>query len=123
MEAIREHVAASGATAHLKITVDVPQTTPEIPAAIEVAAFRIVQEALNNVIRHAQAQHCLIKIEFDGALQIAVQDDGVGLPAATRSGVGLHSMRERATEVGGNCTITAGEQGGVIILLSLPVEK
>lgn len=121
VEAIREHVAKIGTTAALQIQVDAPATLPEIPAAIEVAAFRIVQEALNNVIRHAQARHCTIAITTNGALQLSIQDDGTGLSAQTRSGVGLQSMRERATEVGGICTIENGALGGVIVRLSLPL--
>ncbi len=121
VEAIREHVANVGATTVLPITVDAPETLPEIPAAIEVAAFRIVQEALNNVIRHAQARHCTIVFTMNNALQIIIQDDGVGLPATIRSGVGLQSMQERATEVGGVCTIATASEGGVVVRLDLPL--
>jgi signal transduction histidine kinase len=122
VEAIREHVDVAGAGAVLQIRVDAPAELPEIPAAIEVAAFRIVQEALNNVIRHAHARHCAISITANGTLQIQVQDDGLGLPSAARSGVGLQSMRERATEVGGVCTIENGMEGGVVVRLALPVD-
>lgn len=118
--AIREHVDVVSATAGVQFTVDAPPTLPEIPAAIEVAAFRVVQEALNNAIRHARASLCTITISADGVLQICIEDDGVGLPANVRSGVGLHSMRERAVEVGGACTIANGEQSGVVVRLSLP---
>lgn len=119
--AIREHVETVGAGTQLAITVDAPTAMPEIPAAIEVAAFRIVQEALNNVLRHAQAHHCEIIIEFDGALRISIRDDGIGLPTANKSGVGLYSMRERAAEVGGSCEISNGAAGGVTVHLVLPL--
>ena len=121
IEAIREHVEVVGANAGLLITVDAPDALPEIPAAIEVAAFRVVQEALNNVIRHAQARHCTISITANDFLQICIEDDGVGVPPQTRSGVGLQSMRERAIEVGGVCKIENGAQGGVVVRLSLPL--
>lgn len=120
VEAIREHVDVIGANAGLLITVNAPDTLPEIPAAIEVAAFRIVQESLNNVIRHAQARRCDITVTTNGALRICIEDDGVGLPAETRSGVGLQSMRERASEVGGVCVVENGAQRGVRVLVSLP---
>ncbi|MBI1299962.1 sensor histidine kinase, partial [bacterium] len=81
----------------------------------------VVQEALNNVIRHAQARCCTISISIDDALHIRIQDDGVGLPETMRSGVGLQSMRERAVEVGGVCTIENGEESGVVVRLSLPL--
>lgn len=121
VEAIREHVETVSSTASLQIRVNTPASLPEIPAAIEVAAFRVVQEALNNVIRHAEARHCTITINFEEGLQICVQDDGLGLPADARSGVGLQSMRERAAEVGGVCRIETGAGGGVIVRLSLPL--
>jgi signal transduction histidine kinase len=122
VEAIREHVQVVGTNAGVQIVVDAPAVLPEIPAAVEVAAFRIVQEALNNVIRHAGARHCAISIASDGGLHIRIEDDGVGLPAQTRSGVGLQSMRERAAEVGGVCTIENGEERGVVVGLSLPIQ-
>lgn len=123
VEAIREHVDVVGSGAGLQIVVDAPDALPEISAAIEVAAFRIVQEALNNVIRHAQARCCTITLAVNGALEIRIEDDGVGLPPDLRSGVGLQSMRERATEVGGECVIESGAQRGVRVSLSLPLEK
>lgn len=121
VQAIREHVDTVGALDGLQIRVMAPESLPEVPAAVEVAAFRIVQEALNNVVRHAEAQVCTISIGMNGALRILVEDDGVGLPAENRSGVGLLSMRERAAEVGGTCTFLTGERGGVCVRLSLPL--
>jgi two-component system, NarL family, sensor kinase len=121
VEAIREHVEVIGANAGVQIGVDAPVVLPEIPAAVEVAAFRVVQEALNNVIRHAQARHCAIAIAADSGLRILIQDDGVGFPQGNRSGVGLQSMRERAAEVGGVCIIENGAERGVAVRLSLPL--
>jgi two-component system, NarL family, sensor kinase len=121
VEAIREHVDVVGANAGVQISVDAPASLPDIPAAIEVAAFRILQEALNNVIRHAEARCCTITITTNSGLQVRIEDDGVGLAATVRSGVGLQSMRERATEVGGECVIANGARRGVIVCVSLPV--
>jgi signal transduction histidine kinase len=123
VEAIREHVDVVGATAGVQFTVDAPPTLPEIPAAIEAAAFRVVQEALNNVIRHAQARCCTITLVSDASLHILIEDDGVGLPAARQNGVGLHSMRERAKEVGGECVIENGVLRGVTVRAALPLDK
>lgn len=121
VEAIREHVDTVRAAAPVTITIDAPSRLPEIPAAIEVAAFRIVQEALNNVIRHADAHHCTITLAVDDALAITIQDDGQGIAPESRSGVGLLSMHERAAEVGGTCEIDALPAGGVRVRLVLPL--
>ena len=121
VEAIREHVDVVGSGAGLQIAVDAPDALPEISAAIEVAAFRIVQEALNNVIRHAQARCCTITLTVNGALEIRIEDDGVGLSETMRSGIGLQSMRERALEVGGEWFIENGAPHGVRVRVLLPV--
>ena len=96
----------------LSVAFDAPDDLPPLPAAVEVAAYRIVQEALTNVVHHAHAHRCRIGLGIvpDGertTLEVTVVDDGVGLPAARRAGVGLASMRERAAELGGTCVIEA----------------
>ena len=78
---------------------------PALPAAAEVAAFRIAQEAVTNVVRHSGARRATVTLAVGDALRLEVRDDGAGLPADLRAGVGLASMRERATEPGGTCTI------------------
>ncbi|MCB8945283.1 MAG: sensor histidine kinase [Ardenticatenaceae bacterium] len=96
-----------------------------LPAAVEVAAYRIAQEAINNVVKHAQAKCCTIAITANGALQLVIEDDGVGVPETAVSGVGLISMKERAAELGGNCTIQRLSTGGtrVTAVLPLPSEE
>jgi signal transduction histidine kinase len=97
-----------------------------LPAAVEVGAYRIVLEALTNVIRHAHAKHCAIRfsVSLNGSsnvLCIEVQDDGVGIPEAHRAGVGLRSMLERAEEIGGSCLIEHRAEGGTCIQARLPI--
>lgn len=76
------------------------------PREIELACFRIAQEALTNVLRHAVATHVRLELDCDDAwLRLAVEDDGRGLPADLRSGLGLVSMRERAEQLGGRFAI------------------
>ncbi len=111
------HYAATG----VQITVDAPDCLPALPAAVEVAAYRIVQEALTNVVRHARAQTCVVRLRVDDALHIWVSDDGCGVPATRRAGVGLLSMHERASELGGSCVITAGAHGGTEVAARLPL--
>jgi signal transduction histidine kinase len=92
-----------------------------LPAAIEVASYRIVAEALTNVVRHSGARTCEVTIHRSRSLRIAVTDDGVGLRQPARDGVGLTSMRERAAEVGGECTISDADPHGTVIEVELPL--
>lgn len=92
---------------------DMPEKLPPLPAAVEVAAYRIVQEAVNNVIRHSHAENCQIFVGVNGALTLSIRDDGVGLPAEIKHGVGLNSIRERVEELGGSLTLTS-QQGTLL---------
>jgi signal transduction histidine kinase len=106
----------------LEVEFDVPSTLPPLPAAVEVAAYRIAQEALMNVAHHAEAHHCLLHLSIDAeALHLDITDDGKGFPVGHRIGVGLHSMHERANELRGGCTITQGSTGGTKIQVRLPL--
>jgi two-component system, NarL family, sensor kinase len=96
----------------LTITVETtPEPFPELPAAVEVAVYRIVLEALTNVVRHAHATACTVRIEAESLLRVSVDDDGWGLPPAFTAGVGLQSIRERAAELGGTATIETLDRG------------
>ncbi|MEU6997487.1 histidine kinase [Nonomuraea sp. NPDC046570] len=92
-----------------------------LPAAVEVAAYRIIQEALNNARKHAGAANMWITLERAANLRITVRDDGRGLPADLRRGIGLGSMSERAAELGGTCTVRPGPGGGTMVHAELPV--
>jgi two-component system NarL family sensor kinase len=120
--ALREQGARYG-RAGLAITVDAPERLPPLPAAVEVAAYRIVQEALTNVVRHARAHRCIVRLNLDNALWVEIQDDGVGLPQGGRAGVGLSSMRERAAELGGVCQVESWPGRGTRIRAQLPLEQ
>jgi two-component system NarL family sensor kinase len=90
-------------------TLHAPAVLPSLPAAVEVAALRIITEALTNIARHAHAHHTTITLAVNDELCIEVRDDGTastGAEQAWRPGVGLQSMAERAAEVGG--TLQAG---------------
>jgi signal transduction histidine kinase len=120
--AIREH-ATQGRADELYVSVEAPDRLPPLPAAVEVAAYRIAQEALTNVIRHAHAQTCCIRLSLDDMLQLEISDDGVGLAAERRAGVGLTAMRERASELGGTCLVEARAAGGTRVLARLPLTQ
>ena len=126
IEALRErasrYVAQEGG---VRVTVEAPDELPPLPAAVEVAAYRIVQEALTNVSRHARASECTVRLACtespSRALTIEVTDNGVGLPETPEYGVGLHSMRERAAELGGECEIARSWPSGTRVFARLPL--
>jgi signal transduction histidine kinase len=124
--AVRAFVARLGneaQTGHaaLQVTVEAPDQIPRLSAAVEVAAYRIVQEAVTNVMRHAQAHSCRVSLSVEEALQIEVRDDGKGFAQTARAGVGLTSMRERAEELGGVFAIAKDRPGGPQITARLPL--
>lgn len=102
------------------LTLELPATLPPLPAALEVALYRIATEAVHNVARHAQAAHCTIRLEVaTDAMMLSIHDDGVGLPPDRGAGIGLTSMRERATELGGTLTVAA-TPGGTCVRATIP---
>jgi two-component system, NarL family, sensor kinase len=105
----------------LDVDVRAPEPMPPLPAAVEVAAFRIAQEALTNAARHAGARSATVVIEVASDLAVEIRDDGRGLAPGHRAGVGLTSMRERATELGGSLEVTGGPSGGVVVRAVLPL--
>jgi signal transduction histidine kinase len=125
IEAIRERASHYGVGDEgFRATVEAPDELPPLPAAVEVAAYRIVQEALMNVSRHARASSCTVRLACTDSssreLTIEVTDDGVGLPERPEGGVGLHSMRERAAELGGECEIVRSWPSGTRVFARLP---
>jgi two-component system, NarL family, sensor kinase len=96
---------------------DVPAVCP----AVELAAYRIAAEALTNAIRHAAASRVELSLAVrDDTVVLRVGDDGIGLSAGGRRGVGLASMTQRAADVGGTCTVT-GSAGGTTVTARLPL--
>ncbi|POM27823.1 Sensor histidine kinase LiaS [Actinomadura rubteroloni] len=94
----------------------------DLPAAVEVAAYRIVAEAVANIRAHARAPSALILLSRADDLHILVADSGVGLPPPGRTrGRGLDAMREWAAEVGGNCAIGSRPGGGTVVAARLPL--
>jgi signal transduction histidine kinase len=106
-----------------RVSVETPEELPDLPAAVEVAVYGIAQEALTNVARHAKARCCVVRLAVDGDVHLEIVDDGVGIPAGHNAGVGLSSMRERASELGGSCVVKAVPEGGTRVLVRLPLAK
>jgi signal transduction histidine kinase len=105
----------------MMVSVEADGNLTALPAAVEVAAYRIALEAITNTARHAHAKHCRVWLRHNGTLQIEVSDDGVGLPPSWHAGVGLTSMRERAAELGGTLRVEPAVDGGTVVTASLPV--
>ena len=125
LSALREHTGYAQESNGLRIVIEAPEAMPPLPAAVEVAAYRIVLEALTNVERHAHAHTCLVRLDLSeaGALCLDITDDGRGLSAHSTAGVGLTSIRERAAELGGACKITAEPTGGTRVWVRFPLAK
>jgi signal transduction histidine kinase len=118
--AIRQYVA-NLETGSLIIDVDAPESLPKLPAAVEVAAYRIVQETVNNVIHHANSTSCTVRLTFNDELDLEVSDNGIGLPDSRSEGFGTQSLSERAAELGGTCTIESVPTGGTRVHARLPL--
>jgi signal transduction histidine kinase len=119
-EVVRLRSEAPGLT----VTLEAPdEGLADLPAAVEVACYRIVTEALTNVTRHAHATQCSVRIHLDHDLYVDVRDDGVGLPEGWRTGVGIASMRERVTELGGRLAIEPCLPHGTRINARLPTRE
>jgi signal transduction histidine kinase len=118
-QAIREQVMRFGS---LSVSVEISGRVAGLPAAVEVAAYRIVLEAVTNAARHSGAARCTVRLRRNHTLDIAVLDDGRGLPERIQAGVGLGSMRERAEELGGTFGVERVPSGGTRAWARLPLE-
>lgn len=105
----------------LRIEVSAEPDLPELPAAIEVAVYRIAQEAMHNVVRHADARVVRVHLSANGQLRLEVVDDGTGYTTPAAGGLGLRSMRERAADVGGSFEIRSQPGSGTVVVAELPL--
>jgi signal transduction histidine kinase len=126
--ALRQATARLAADVRLAVAVHVPEALPPLPAAVEVAAFRIAVEATTNVVRHAGATSCTITLTAAPTrLLVTITDNGRGLdtPADGRNvaaaGNGMATMRERAEELGGTVTVTSVVGDGTVIAAEMPL--
>ncbi len=124
VEAVRQLAERYGSKDEpLSVLVEAPDDLPDLPAAVEVAVYRITQEALTNVARHARARNCIVRLAVNEDVALEIVDDGVGITAGRSAGVGLSSMHERASELGGSCTVEPVPKGGTQVLVRLPLPK
>jgi two-component system, NarL family, sensor kinase len=120
VDALRQQVERTGSSG-LEIELEAVDL-PSLPAALEVAAYRIASEAMANTVRHAQASAATLRlVGGPGELVVELSDDGVGIAPDRTAGVGLRSIRERAEELGGRAEITCPPDGGTRVRAWLPV--
>jgi two-component system NarL family sensor kinase len=103
------------------VVIEADQDLRGLPPAVELAAFRIALEAFVNVGRHANARRCTVRFTLDDALHFDMIDDGTGIAADARPGVGMRSMEERAMELGGTCSVISAVGGGTHVHARLPL--
>ena len=107
-----------------KVTIVAPTGRLELPAAVEACALRIIQEAVTNVRRHAAASCCEVRIVLEAdALSIEIIDDGIGFADLRQSGIGVRSMTERASEIGGSVCFDSETGRGTRVSVWLPVAR
>ena len=104
----------------IELDVTLPAGRIELPAAVEVATYRIVTEAMTNVLRHARAARCWLTITTGDVVDIDIRDDGIGLNGHVQDGVGLQAIKERAEELGGTFEVGPNQPRGTHIHASIP---
>jgi signal transduction histidine kinase/ligand-binding sensor domain-containing protein len=118
-------------TGDLELTTAIDPIDEAIPEHLQIHAFRIVQECLNNVVKHSQATRAHVAITIDrNAVRIVVEDNGVGLPGEsddtrqlTSTGLGIMGMRERAEMLGGRLELRPGTRGGTVVVVTVPIAE
>jgi signal transduction histidine kinase len=124
VDALRDHAATINArnAGALVVDVEAPLSVLALPKELEVAAYRITLEALTNVVRHADARHCAVRLRWSPEeLQIEICDDGRGISVPSHPGVGLDSMRSRAAQLGGSVDVRRVPAGGTAVVARLPI--
>lgn len=123
VEALRALAEQVGQAGGLAVEVDLPEPLSPVPPEVELACYRIVQEALSNVVRHAAAAHARVVLApRRGRLEIEIEDDGVGLGDAPR-GAGLSGMADRVAELGGTFAAGPARPRGTRVFATLRVEE
>jgi len=125
--ALEAHVRGLEEVSGMRITVEATSPTGALPPEVELALYRIVQEALSNVVRHAGASHARVRIgRADGAVEVNVEDDGHGFRvervlSAGDAGLGLFGMKERAASLGGDVHVESEPGRGTRVSVRIPV--
>jgi len=119
--ALESLATAVARRADIDVALEVAPDLPPLPADVELAVYRIAQEALTNAVRHSGCTRLRVRLSAeDDAVYLRVADDGRGLGELPRSGGGVRGMRERALMIGGRLVLGVSDEGGVEVELSIP---
>jgi len=122
LDAIRTQVDTWRQSYQMKVSLDLPDFIPSLDDETNTHIYRILQESLNNVAQHANADHVVVRVVFDGdTLELRVKDDGVGYVDSGSQGLGLRSMQERARCVSGELMINRLDKKGSEVVLKIPL--
>lgn len=120
IDALLDTVRAAG----LDVRLTVEGAPRELPTSVDLSAYRVVQEALTNTLKHANAQHVDVAIRYGDALTVEIRDDGIGARNGTGTiGRGLEGMRERATMLGGALDASEADGGGFVVRARFPLAE
>jgi two-component system, NarL family, sensor histidine kinase UhpB len=123
--ALRSLCTATAAHNGLSVERDLERGGAAVSPEVELVVYRVAQESLTNVMRHAEASEVLVALHHvDGALRLVVRDDGRGLPADREpAGAGIAGMQERALHIGARLTISSEPSGGTEVRLDVPLPE
>jgi len=124
-QAIEVHCSKFSNHSHIPITIEVDDAISTLPDVYGIILYRVLQEALTNIAKHANAKRAWVELSLeDDHINLIVQDDGRGLPTSDTpvNGIGVVGMKERIALVGGELNIRSGKNGGTILSASLPLK-
>ena len=124
-QALLTHCSKFSSSTHIPIKVDIEDKVNELPDVYGIILYRVLQEALTNIAKHASANRIWVEVSLeDRYVNLIVQDNGIGLPAdKPTSGIGITGMKERVALVGGELHVRSGKTGGTILAATLPFEQ
>ena len=121
--AVRQMAEEAATHAGIALDLELDDNIPSLSPGTEQCFFRVAQEAITNVIKHAKAQNLTVKLEFkDNKVALTVQDDGIGFETGDSNGVkhfGLMGMKERVEFAKGKLNITSHQGSGTIVKLTI----
>jgi signal transduction histidine kinase len=118
LDTLVDRVRATG----LQVCVEIEGAARPLPAAVDLSAYRIVQEALTNTLKHAGAEHATVHVRYGDELGLEIRDDGRGSENGAATGRGLIGMRERAATLGGTLETSSNAGGGFRVSARIPLE-